>query len=424
MITQGKNLELPEISERTEVVAIPVGDNTAELVRGMWWNEDGSNKSTWVDQAGVFTIQWQQNDIAIRIVFMMNDDFYPAYLDQDQMVVVAQSLAQCPTAEKFTCQLQQMTAAVGFKPWQNSNIPEGFTFQRVDYRDGLAALWYTKGAEQLTISQANYNFAIRETDAWYSVPEAAIQPVTVNRAAGEYVKGQLMPAQNGSQAVWDPAAKVERLRWMQGNYWFQIVYSGGEASDHKRQMLQYAESLKEEAPLPTPTPQLIQVTEDIWSQVYTNLEDVKPLVDFEVLEPTILPEGIFFSHVRYISTGTLMLFYGDFAADLMHSNGPVLIINLHRFKDSEPIYPEMFPPEAIEQVMVNGIPAKFTIGTIQTSMAEPGQPTPEPTWVNDDGSLALTWKENGIEISISYQSSFNKWRITKEDLIAIAESLQ
>ena len=119
-----------------------------------------------------------------------------------------------------------------------------------------------------------------------------------------------------------------------------------------------------------------------------------------------------------------MLFYGDFAADLMHSNEPVMIINLHRLKDSETVYPEMFPPEAIEQVMVNGIPAKLTIGYIQTSMAEPGQPTPEPIWVNDDGSLALTWKENRIEISISYQSSNNKWRITKEDLIAIAESLQ
>jgi hypothetical protein len=424
MITQGKNLELPEISERAEVVAIPVGDNTAELVRGMWWNEDGSSKATWVDQAGVFTIQWQQNDVAIRIVFMMNDDFYPAYLDQEQMVAVAHSLAQCPTAEKFTCQLQQMTAAVGFKPWQFSEIPESFTFQRVDYRDGLVALWYTKGAEQLTVSQANYNFAIREADTWYSVPEAAIQPVTVNGAAGEYVKGQLMPAQNGSQAVWDPAAKVESLRWKQGIYWFQIVFSGGEDSDNQQQLITYAESLREEAPLPTSTSQPLQVKEDIWSQVYTNLEDVRPLVDFEVLEPTILPEGVFFSHVRYISTGTLMLFYGDFAEDLMHASGPVLMINLHWIKDSEPVYPEMFPPEAIEQVYVNGIPAKLTIGYIQASMAEPGQPTPEPTWVNDDGSLALTWKENGVGISISYQSSYNKWRITKEDLIAIAESLQ
>lgn len=424
VVLQGKNLEVPEIAESAEVELIPVGDKTAEMVTGMWWTDPGSNRSTWVNQESVHTVQWQDGDISIQMVFMMNDDFYPAYLDYDQIVAVVQSLAQCPAEEKYTCQLQQMTTAVGFKPWQFNYLPEGFTFQKVDYREGLATQWYSKGNATLTFTQANYNFSIRRTDPWYYLPKEAIQAVQARNLTAEYVRGQLEMDENSNPSEWNPTVNEERLRWKQGDYWFQIVISGGETSDQKQQMLQIAESLQEEVTLPTPTPTPIQVDEDTWMQVYTNLEDVKPLVDFEVLVPSILPEKVSFSHVRYVSTGSITMYFGDFFADLLRSSGPVLIINLHRLKDSEPVYPEMYPPEAIEQVFVNDIPAKLTIGSIQTSMSQPGQPTPVPTWVNDNGSLSLQWEENGISISISYQSSFNKWRITKEDLIAIAESLQ
>ncbi len=424
MVLQGKNLEVLEIAEGAEVEFIPVGDKTAEMVRGLWWAEPGSSHSNWVDQEGVYTVQWNEGDISIQMVFMMNDDFKPAYLDHDQIVAVVQSIAQCPAEEKYTCQLQQMTMAVGFKPWKFNYLPKGFTFQKVDYRDGLAAQWYSKGNATLTFTQANYNFTIRRTDPWYHIPKEAIQAVQVRNLTAEYVRGQLEMDENSSPSEWNPTANEERLRWKQGDYWFQIVVSGGETSDQKQQMLQIAESLQEEVTLPTPTPTPIQVDEDTWMQVYTDLEDVKPLVDFEVLVPTILPEKVSFSHVRYVSTGSITMFFGDFAADLMRSSGPVLTLGQYRLLDPEPVYPERYPPEAIEQVYVNGIPARLTTGYLQTSRSQPDQPMPEPTWVNDDGSLELTWNDNGIRYHISYRSRFNNWRITKEDLIAIAESLQ
>lgn len=418
-ILQGNNLPPMTVGADAKIETFRVGDYTAELVRGIWFADAGSTQATWREGPEWYTIRWQAQDAAIEIGLRLNETFYPAYISRDEMLALAREVVRCP-AEIDNCQLSQAAAAAGFTPWNFSSIPPGFTYQGLDYRPGLTSLIYSNGQQQLTALQSSTRASLLQADeAWEIAPASAIQVVEVAGSPGEMIQG--IP---DSPSTWDTEAAAMRIRWRKGDYWFQIIAAGGIVPEQTPNLISIANQLAPDKNLtqlgrqPTPPP-----PQD-YADAYPSLPDLEAIAGFDILQPDALPEGLAFSHARYIADpGIVMLFYGSFGSDLMHTSGPVLRIHQWMKSGSSLESPKDYPYEATKSVIVNGYPGILVIGSLHTQIAVTGQPTPAPTWV-DDGMLSLSWQTDTMELFISFSPSNFGTRMTEEDLLTIAESLQ
>ncbi len=418
-IIQGKNLAPMTVGADAKIETFQVGDYTAELVRGVWFADAGSTQAAWQEGPEWYTIRWQAQDVAIEIGFRLNETFYPAYISHDEMLALARDVVRCPAEVGFNCLLSQAAAATGFSPWQFSDLPSGFYFQGLDYRPGLTTLSYSNGAQQLSILQSTTRASLLQADPiWSSAPASAIRVVDVAGSPGEMIQG--MPEHLSS---WDPEAVAVRLQWKKGETWFQIIAAGGLAPEQTPDVITIANQLAPDESLvqlgrqPTPPP-----PQD-FADAYTNLPDLEAFTGFDVLEPAVLPEGLSFSHARYVAdSGIAMLFYGSFGPDLMHSSGPVLRIHQWIKSRGSLEMPKDYPPEAIKSVNIDGYPGILMIGALHTQMALAGQPTPAPTWL-EDGTLSLRWQTDTMEYFIGFSPSNFGSRLTEEDLLNIADSL-
>jgi len=427
VITQGKQLPSFEVGANATIETVSMGATSAEFVRGKWFAPAGSNQATWEDHSEIYTLGWQAEDVTIRIQFVLNDTFYPAYLDRDEMLAVGRSMTRCPATDDYACQLSQTAAALGFSPWELPTAPQGYEFLRTDYCPGQVTLWYGDGAQQLWILQSVQAFSGTDETVWTKAPKDSVLTASVGGLPAEYVRGQFLPATDGASAVWDGQAGVERLRWQDGGLWFQIAATGG-AVYGPQGLTALAGQLAQSTRLPdvgettTPTP------EAGWAQAYSGITELEAAAGYNVLEPTVLPEGLAFSHARFEPHfRSIMLFYGSFAADLMHSNGPVLVVSQRPLTGNESFNDAWndsgFPQEAIRDVVVNGYPGKIYLGSLTTGLYVEGQPTSTPAWTDEYGEIGLSWMTEEWEFSLHFSASSGA-RLAEADLIAIAESLR
>ena len=427
-ITEGKDLPPLTVGANATIENIDINGYPAQFVRGQWFVLNGSDQSTWENNAEIYTIRWQVKDIFISIQFFLNDSFYPAYVTRDEMLTTAHSLVVCPTTANtsdYACEIGQINA-VGFIPWQLPAAPQGYTYQYADYRPDMTAIYYSNSTSQLGIFQSHLDFSQQQSDnIWDSVPADAIQATNVSNDPAEYVKGDFIIPPNTNEAVWKADAPRERLRWKNGEWWFQVNAWGNPGFGYETlvTLAQQIRPVANENELSTAQqqPTATYSTEN----ALTSIEAVEALAGFDVLEPGLLPPETPFSHARYNPVfNSVMLFYGYFSPDKYHANGPVLIVSEYNRTD----FPEpdrLYPPEAVEQVEVNGLPATITHGTLMTGMDKDGQAHSTPVWDGDSGSIAITWKEDGRYYSIGFNPSGeqNGTRLSTADLIKIAESL-
>ncbi|MEA4910115.1 MAG: hypothetical protein VB089_21010 [Anaerolineaceae bacterium] len=422
-ITQGRSLEPLSVGADAQVENVAIGPYNAEFVRGTWLTADGADQSTWEGNAEVYTLRWQAEEVFLSIQFFLNDAFYPAYLERDEILAVAQDMARCEGGD-YACQVDQAAAAAGFTPWQFPAAPEGLSFDYVDYRPGLTAVEYGHSMDRLSLVQSTQDFATQEENTWFSVPEDAVQSLEVAGQPGEYVRGQFMARPGESQAEWNADVPVERLRWKNGDWWFQLVKTGGEEMQASA-LADLAAQLTNDDTQVQADGQDSNSLQAAVPGVYTDLASLEAAAGFDVLEPGVLPEGLPFSHARYEAIfHSVMLLYGNFAPDKIHADGPVLLlIQAPRpAQDSDPS--GYYPPEAIQAVEVNGQAGYLITGSMETFMAEEGQPTPAPVWHADSGGLALHWNSGEWQFDLRFDPTGHGARIGMEDLLEIAASLQ
>jgi len=282
-ILQGRNLDPYEVGASAKVEYIPIGDNSAEFVQGLWFTPAGSKEALWKNNSDTYAIRWDAENISIEIFFMLNDTFMPAYITRDEMIALAQSLVQCPSSNSDAC--------------------------------------------------------------------------------------------NGTQV------NTSRL------------------------------------PIPS-------VAED-WMDVYTSVTEIEPLAGFDVLVPGLLPEGVPFSHFRFNPELKMVwIDCGNFAGDLMRVSGPHLRISQRLLTEADKDTIEYYPPEAIEEVEVNGIPGKLYTGSLDWPEGSLDPSTSTPTWLPDTGHLWLTWNIDKVIYSISFDPGYmGGERLSPQNLLRIAESL-
>lgn len=149
------------------------------------------------------------------------------------------------------CAIRSAEASLGIDILESPSVPEGFVFvsASVDPTQDLVVLTYSRDGSELTITQrlATSADSVQET-AWSSVPIESVERVQIHDVDGEYVRGMfVVKSRNGTEAVWEPEAPVQRVRWYQGELWVEIQLSGLVGDDEsigKLWLLALADSLR------------------------------------------------------------------------------------------------------------------------------------------------------------------------------------
>jgi hypothetical protein len=426
MITEGKNIPPLSVGIDAKVETVLIDSIEAEFVRGQWFVPNGSTESVWENNAEIYTLRWQINEITISLEFFLNDTFYPAYLKQDEMLAIARSLKRCSKVDTaHECGVRQASAAVDFTPWQLPAAPDGFTFQSVDYQADQTAIWYANDTGKIGIFQSYQDFSTHKGETtWPSAPPQAIQNVTMKGLAAEYVRGEFILPVGSNEAVWNADSPLERLRWKNGEDWFQII-KWGKPILGRGLLSRLAEELNASSNQVWSGPQHLPTDEQDITNASSRISDIETIAKFDILEPGMLPDELPFSHARFEPVSrSVMLFYGRYAADKIHADGPTLLIIENPLSQQGQDLDSSYPPEAIETVQVNGYSGQIIKGTLFTNMPESGKPTPTPIWKPESQNLTLQWKTKDRFYSIHFNTTGNSGaRLSVEDLIKIAESL-
>ncbi len=424
-IAQGKPLMQDLAGASLSSEDIQINGTTARLMRGSWEVSPGGGRPLWQDYPDDITILWQAEDITVSVQVQQNAASNANSISREELIKTAESVSHCQEQD-YVCNVRQAGIAAGFTPWQFPQAPEGLSFKNTYYLPTQTAIWYGGIDGELGILQSRNNFSSQEESEWFSVPQDSIQKVIVAGQPAEYVNGSFFNKAGEDHATWNPDSGQIRLRWKNGDYWFQIVKWGAPEME-PQELADLAGTLTND-PNRVDSKEQEKAAPMMGDVVYNSIAEIRDAAKFKILTPAILPDGLPFSHARLTSPQSAMLFYGDFAADKMHTNGPCLIVIISQ-ADVTSAAPEdfyaLYPAKAIEDVQVAGQPAKLLHGTIMTYGTEKGQPTKQPEWTDPDGILTLSWKTEDGEFTIQFNPTpASGMRLDKADLIKIGESLQ
>ncbi len=294
------------------------------------------------------------------------------------------------------------------------------------YGVGLTAIWYASPVGELGLLQSTQDFKTQDSSDWFSVPQAAIQEVTVAGQIAEYVKGDFVAQPGEDHAIWNPDSDHIRLRWKQADWWFEVVKWGVPRME-PQELADLVTGL---------TADPAQVRMDSQSngsaeamavpEAYLTLADAQKAYGKKFLEPSVLPENLPFSHARLSGNDDgIMLFYGYFDEDKMRIKSDLLVITQGTVSTSFEETYRVFPKEAITDTQVDGHPAKLITGTVGTSYDEKGQLLEGPTWKTDDPyMLTLYWEVDNRYFVVQFSSGPESGaRLDASSLMNIAESL-
>ena len=158
-----------------------------------------------------------------------------------------------------------------------------------------------------------------------------------------------------------------------------------------------------------PSEQMPQVMEDL------TFDEVQALVNFEISQPTWLPENFSFLNAAYYGEGNVVTLRYDFGGNIFALR-------------QEPISPTeacdlcftVGPGADIEEVSINGDHGEYVVGVWQL-VEEDGVWVDEKEWINDPYQQMLIWQVDGMAYQIVY-TGFPSYMV-KADLVAVAESV-
>jgi hypothetical protein len=139
--------------------------------------------------------------------------------------------------ERFTLTIPAAEALAGFVMKTPDPIPEEFHFLGATYDELRKAiiLHYATASDSLVMRISQQHL---DSDYQGISPEAEVESVEIGPYAGEYVSGgwiipevelgaDATPTPIGAPLVWDPHAKLQILRWTDGEFLYEIILAGG-----------------------------------------------------------------------------------------------------------------------------------------------------------------------------------------------------
>jgi hypothetical protein len=127
----------------------------------------------------------------------------------------------------YDCQVAIAEAQAGFDAWEFPADPQGVSFSSATASPNQGEIWitYDCAGGQVRLAQG---MGKRPDSQWSEVPTQAVESVMVGELPGEFVRGRFTSNDfDGSgKATWNPDAPTLRLRWMDGERWFEIEKDG------------------------------------------------------------------------------------------------------------------------------------------------------------------------------------------------------
>lgn len=333
-----------------------------------------------------------------------------------QIVAAPDPSCTSPEAQSgYSCQIEALEAQAGFDAKELPQDPVGTQFSQAafDPATGTMSMQFvaSSGGGALSLSQGIGEFP--EANKWGEAPAEAIKQVTVNGQYAELVSGTFVVYPNSTEAVWRPGGML-RLHWREGDRWLSLEKMGDPYPIEwigENEIVALAESLVDERPFD----QIVPVD----PENLTSVEAAEELAGFDVLAPTLLPEGHELKRVAWRNE-VVHLLYGpknSIEYALMISMGPTA---------NSPVGPcTECPAGAVEEVQIGPWHGWYLRGAFNMGLGSNVDPTPTPVWEPDARHWGLSWNTDTLWFSMSYFSS-NEYggAMNKETMVRIAESLR
>lgn len=239
---------------------------------------------------------------------------------------------------------------------------------------------------------------------------AVAEQIEIDGRPVEMVEGSWFTAAGADlEQKWAADAPVHTFRWQQDGFtftlefWINEVFSPAYLEPEDMQaMVEVA--MGKRAAFPT-YPQRLDLQN-------LSLEQAQEQAGYKVVAPALLPEGFIFSRAAYDPASALVVLFYEPADASRHNTGTSLLVFQTPQVSTQTVW-DGYPPEALETVEINGYEALLAHGSLVDNRYEA------------DTALFLEWTTERLKITVRfYTSDTSAPRLTQEDMIAIAESMQ
>ena len=309
------------------------------------------------------------------------------------------------TLGTYTCEVQQTENQLGVDLKEFLSIPSGWSFEQVwraaDFQDSVGISYRSSGGF-LTLRQGTGDFPV-DSD-WEKVPTSAVQLVEIGEHQGEYVNGYFSVLNSATEAKWESDEGIQRIRWKEGKYWFEILEASGPGLTgfmDQQTLIELAANMVYQPE------QVDQIDFDF----IPNIALAETVSGFNVKEPTLLPKDMTFDYAVYdLERQGLTLIYGYRSLRIIQTPiESVLIKSLSSYKN-------------VETVKVGDANGQFGISPAQKTIWDSATP---PVFPIDNSYSVLLWQADGMVYQIYFDYSFSDGGyLTKDQMIQIAESMR
>jgi hypothetical protein len=162
------------------------------------------------------------------------DSAAPPTVKPPQNIIIVSDRADCARDDLIAFYLCTVRLAEDLLGYSIKGVPVDsdllvFSSLQVDKNQQKAMLSYGylgyPGTDHsVWIQQGIGNFPLGSE--WDQVPEEAVRAVQIGEYQGEYVQGAYIVRPGATQATWTVEIPMARLRWKEGNRWYEIFKAG------------------------------------------------------------------------------------------------------------------------------------------------------------------------------------------------------
>lgn len=341
----------------------------------------------------------------------------PRALTLVDVTPISQSSEHCSNpedAKTYECEIKRVESELEVDLKEFSTVPPNHIFSGVWFHPNtlsasadvyVVGITYQGQGKYLLLHQGNGDFP-PDSD-WDKALQSAVQHVRIGEFEGEYVNGSFGLRNGDDKLTWDSSGADQRIRWREGDKWFEITALGGPGTSgylDKEALISLASSMAYQ-------PENSEQTNEVALELIPNIVLAEKICSCNILQPTKLPSGMEFDHASYDSERkSITLIYGYRALRIVQTPlDSALFRDLNAYKNVETIH-------VGEATGWHGISPEYE--TIWES-------TTQPSFSTNSSYSVLLWITNDTVYLIYFDQSFSGGDfITKEQMIEIAESLK
>jgi hypothetical protein len=284
--------------------------------------------------------------------------------------------------------------------------PAGYQLSEISFDKQTYTVWqiykfqpYQSG-EMFIISQSRENAPITIEQ------DATVEQIQVGDVPVEHVTGMWFAEQGAAWETWDPNVPLQTFRWEDDGFYFTLQFVLGETFSpaylSQQDMITEIEVLMG---LQTSWPDTVNLN------YLTSYEAVEEAAGFDIITPSMLPEGFVFSHGVYEPGNQRVVLIYRPEDGSRYSSGTSLVI--FEIPGATPAVSwDDFPAGAVETVSIGATTGTFVRGAIVDGVYDPGF------------GLSVLWETGGLHIQVRFAGGDSPAQLDEAAILEIARSMK